>query len=55
MKYPVGTVLECNGVIGYVIEDVELSGDICVVWETELEIFTYDAEWLDESARIIEE
>ena len=57
MEYPIGTMLECNGIIGRVIENVKLPYDICVQWEYEsiTHIISYDADWLDENARIIEE
>lgn len=54
MKYEVGTKLICNEVKGEVVENVKLPGDICVKWETMDSIASYDEEWLDENAEIID-
>lgn len=43
----------CNEVKGIVIENFKLPGDICVEWETGLKT-SYDVDWLDEFARIVD-
>ena len=52
--YEVGTKLVCNEVNGTVVENEKLPGDICVLWEEYDRIISYDTEWLDENAKVIE-
>jgi hypothetical protein len=54
-KYTVGTMLECNGVRGKVVENIKLPGDICVEWDNVAwwPIHSYDADWLDDNVIII--
>jgi hypothetical protein len=52
--YEVGTKLVCNEVNGTVVENVKLPGDICVMWEGYTSIVSYDIDWLDENAKVVE-
>lgn len=54
MKYEVGTKLLHidTGIIGVVVENFKLPGDICVEWETGLKT-SYDEESLDENCCIL--
>lgn len=52
MKYKVGTKLECEGIIGTVVDPYKFIGDVCVEWENGLKC-SYDVDWLDKHAHII--
>lgn len=52
-KYKVGTLLECEGLRGRVVENTKLPNDICVIWEHMTEIVSYDEKFLDEFAKVI--
>ncbi|HEY5267773.1 MAG TPA: hypothetical protein VII94_01410 [Candidatus Saccharimonadales bacterium] len=54
-KYIVGTNLIHNesGIIGIVIENFKLPGDICVEWKTGFKT-SYDEESLNENCSILE-
>jgi hypothetical protein len=49
IKYNVGTKITHteSGIIGYIIENFKLPGDICVEWETGLKT-SYDQDFLDD-------
>lgn len=53
-KYKVGTKLIHNesGIIGVVVENFKLSGDICIAWNTGF-IISYDSDNLDENCSVI--
>lgn len=53
MKYTNGTKIQCNGFVGIIIPNFKLPSDICVEWETGLKA-SYDEEWLDENAIIMD-
>lgn len=54
-KYSVGTKLlhTESGIIGFVVENFKLPGDICVEWETGLKT-SYDEENLDENCSVMD-
>lgn len=52
--YNIGTKLMCNEVNGTVVENVKLPGDICVLWEGYDAVISYDTDWLDENAKVVE-
>lgn len=52
--YNIGTKLICNGVNGTIVENVKFLGDICVLWEGYGAVISYDADWLDENAKVVE-
>lgn len=52
--YHDGTKLICNEVNGVVVANTKLPGDICVLWEGYSTVISYDKEWLDENAKVVE-
>lgn len=48
-KYPVGMKIRCNDIPGTIVENVKMPGDICVEWEGNSGVFSYDEEWLDKN------
>lgn len=50
VKYRVGQKLVCNEVVGEVVPNYKLPGDVCVLWESGQKA-SYDPEWLDKYAR----
>lgn len=61
LKYKVGTKVffdESNPLVGQVVTNVKLPGDICIQWlngpdNTPGQMISYDKEWLDENVKII--
>ncbi len=53
MKYSVGTILDCEGIRGVVVENTKLPGDICVLWEHMPDVVSYDEDFLDEICTVI--
>lgn len=59
-KYPVGQKLIINSpagnaVVGTVVENCKMPGDICIKWEGLEDIYSYDEEFLDENAEVLKE
>lgn len=52
MKYVIGVHVKCNNVLGVVIENFKLHGDICIEWETGMKA-SYDSCWLDENVELL--
>ena len=52
-EYPVGTQILCNQIMGEVVTNDKLTGDILIRWESG-STWSYDVDWLDENVTIIE-
>ena len=52
-NYVVGVKLTCNGITGIIVENYKFPGDICIDWENGIKS-SYDRDWLDENATIID-
>ena len=48
-KYPVGKKVIVNEITGTIVENVKLPDDICVTWEGNSGVYSYDEEWLDKN------
>jgi hypothetical protein len=53
-KYPVGTriLFKSANILGTVIPNFKLPGDICIRWDNDRGVSSYDPEFLDEHCEI---